>query len=138
MSLLLYMNKSPRSYTLGAILLFCVGVICYSIWPKPNWMARRQVRYELLRSADHPAAYTLNRLEPYVRVGVNINTVKRRLFPSFENKVYNRPATLQLGLDGVNLVLAIERGGRVTGIGRNIREKDDGEVWFAPPQWSKP
>ena len=73
-----------------------------------------------------------------MRVGEDINTVKRRLFPSFEKKVYDRHATLQLGLDGVNLELAIERGGRVIGIGRHIPEKDDGEVWFAPLQWSTP
>jgi hypothetical protein len=64
-----------------------------------------------------------------VRVGEDINTVKRRLFPAFEKKVYDRHATLQLELNGVNLVLAIEKGGRVIGIGRNIPEKDDGEVW---------
>lgn len=138
MSMLLNMRKSPRSLTLAAFIVICGGMIGYSCWPNPNWMARRQVRYELLHSTDRPPATTLERLEPYVRVGEDINTVKGRLFPSFEKKVYDRHTTLQLGLNDVNLVLAIERGGRVIGIGRNIPEKDDGEVWFAPFQWSMP
>lgn len=113
-------------------------VICCYVWTIPNWVTRRQVRYELLHSRGDVPAATLTRLEPYVRIGEDINTVKRRICLTHDEKVYHRNSTLAIGLGDVNLELAIAKGGRIVGIGRHIHGEDDGEIWFAPPQWKTP
>ena len=113
-------------------------VICSYVWTIPNRVTRRQVRYELLHSkGDRPSA-TLTRLEPYVRIGEDINTVKRRICVTNDENVYHRNSTLAIGLGDVNLELAIAKGGQIVGIGRHIHGEDDGEIWFAPPQWKTP
>ena len=137
MRVLRSMLKYPRLLALGTFALVS-GVICCQVWPGPYWMARRQVRYELLHSTGDLPSATLTRLEPYVRIGEDINTVKRRICLTNDAKVYHRNSTLAIGLGDVNLELAIAKGGRIVGIGRHIHGEDDGEIWFAPPQWKAP
>ena len=80
------------------------------------------------------------RLERLVRIGDTLKDVEKRLTPTPNNdrKGVTRPTYWALGLDGVNLEVAIESDGRVVGIGRYIWDRDDEPVWYAPPQWYHP
>ena len=125
------------------ILLFigavgCIVIACFC-WPSPNWIARHQLRAELMTMSG-TSEVQLSRLERFVRIGDNIHDVNNRLTPtpSRDRKDVKRPTCWSLGLDGVNLELAIESDGRVVGIGRYIWDRDDEPVWYAPPQWYHP
>lgn len=122
--------------SIGAV---CGVVIACFCWPYPNWIARHQLRAELM-TISGTSEVQLARLERFVRIGDNIHDVSNRLTPSpsSDRKDVNRRTYWSLGLDGVNLELAIESDGRVVGIGRYIWDQDDEPVWYAPPQWYQP
>ena len=113
----------------------CIVIACFC-WPSPNWNARRQLRAELMTMSG-TSEVQLARLERFVRIGDNIHDVIDRLTvtPSRDREDVKRPTYWSLGLDGVNLELAIETDGQVVGIGRYVWDLDDEPVWYAPPQW---
>ena len=79
----------------------------------------------------------LERLGRFVETGDHIDTVRKKLTdpPASEVKGVNCNTYWSLGLDGVNLELAIAANGRVVGIGRDIWGKDHEPEWFAPVCW---
>lgn len=72
-----------------------------------------------------------------MKVGDHIDTVRKKLtaMPTSEMKGVRRNTYWSLGLNGVNLELAIAANGRVVGIGRDIWGKDHEPEWFAPVSW---
>lgn len=117
------------------VLLTCALLIC-CLWPSGNWYARRQLRAELMSLSNSPDE-KLERLGRFVKVGDHIDTVRKKLTdpPTSEMKGVRRNTYWSLGLDGVNLELAITANGRVVGIGRDIWGKDHEPEWFAPVWW---
>ena len=113
-----------------------VALLIYCLWPSVNWYARRQLRVELMSLSTSPDE-ELERLGRFVKIGDHIDTVRKKLTdpPTSEMKGVRRNTFWSLGLDGVNLELAIAANGRVVGIGRDIWGKDHEPEWFAPVRW---
>ncbi len=126
-------GNSRQKITAIVSLLLLVGVACY-LWFPPNARARSSVRAILL--GGESTTQQLERLEPYVRVGEHIDSVRKRLTPRPDQEVDdgNRAQEWALGLSDVNLVLAVRADGRVIRIGRHIHKLDDGTVWLSPPK----
>jgi len=116
-------------------LVTCVLVI-YCLWPSGNWYARRKLRAELMSLSTSPNE-KLDRLGRFVKIGDHIDTVRKKLtdLPASEMKGVRRNTYWSLGLNGVNLELAIAANGHVVGIGRDIWGKDHEPEWFAPVRW---
>ena len=112
------------------------ALLIYCLWSSGNWYARRQLREELLSLSTSPNEQ-LERLGRFVKIGDHIDTVRKKLTdpPTSEMKGVRRNTYWSLGLDGVNLELAIAANGRVVGIGRDIWGKDHEPEWFAPVRW---
>ncbi len=117
------------------VLVTC-ALLIYCLWPSGNWYARRQLREELMSLSTSPNEQ-LERLGRFVKIGDHIDTVRKKLTdpPTSEMKGVRRNTYWSLGLDGVNLELAIAANGRVVGIGRDIWGKDHEPEWFAPVRW---
>ena len=117
------------------VLVTC-ALLIYCLWPSGNWYARRQLRVELMSLSTSPNE-KLERLERFVKIGDHIDTVRKKLTdpPTSEMEGVRRNTFWSLGLDGVNLELAIAGNGRVVGIGRDIWGKDHEPEWFAPVRW---
>jgi hypothetical protein len=117
------------------VLLTC-GLLIYFLWPSGNWYARRQLRAELM-SPSNSADEKLERLGRFVKIGDHIDAVRKKLTdpPNSEVKGVKRNTYWSLGLDGVNLELAIAANGRVVGIGRDIWGKDHEPEWFGTVWW---
>ena len=79
----------------------------------------------------------LQRLARFVKPGDHIDAVRKKLTdpPTSEIHGVERNTYWSLGLDGVNLELAVTEQGRVVGIGRHIWDKDDGVVWYKSVWW---
>lgn len=112
------------------------ALLFYLLWPSGNWYARRQLRAELLKPADS-RENQLARLERFVKLGDHIDVVRKKLTdpPTSEIKGVDRNTYWSLGLDGVNLELAIAANGRVVGIGCDIWGPENEPVWYAPVWW---
>ena len=123
---------------MGVFVTFALLIYC--LWPSGNWYARRQLRVELMSLSTSPNE-KLERLGRFVKIGDHIDTVRKKLTvpPTSEMKGVHRNTYWSLGLDGVNLELAIAANGRVVGIGRDIWGQDVEPVWYAPvwyaPVW---
>lgn len=117
------------------VLLTCVLLIFF-LWPSGNWYARRQLRAELMSPSTSPDE-KIKQLGRFVEIGDHIDTVRKKLTdpPTSEMKGVKRNTFWSLGLDGVNLELAIAANGRVVGIGRDIWGKEHEPEWFAPVSW---
>ncbi len=128
----------PNTFHRGLAICMLVagGLLIMILLPSENWYARRQLRAELLSVADSPDDELL-RLSRFVKLGDHIDEVRRKLTvsPASEQKGVDRNTYWSLGLDGVNLELAIAANGRVVGIGRYIWDQDDEPVWYAPVWW---
>ena len=134
------MRQTPsqffRACPILAAVVICCLVIGYGFWPQRNANARRHVRAVLLKTAASTDEQITN-LERFVRIGDHIDDVRHRLSPDPESepKGVKRPTEWSLGLQGVNLEIAIESDGRVVGIGRHIYGTDDGPFWYVSPRW---
>lgn len=117
------------------VLVTC-ALLIYCMWPSGNWYARRKLRVELMSLSTSPNE-KLERMGRFVKIGDHIDTVRKKLTdpPTSEMKGVRRNTFWSLGLDGVNLELAIAANGRVVGIGRDIWGKDHEPEWFAPVRW---
>lgn len=117
------------------VLLTC-ALLIFFLWPSGNWYARRQLRAELMSRSNSPDE-KLERLGRFVKIGDHIDAVRTKLTdpPNSEVKGVKRNTYWSLGLDGVNLELAIAANGRVVGIGRDIWGKDHEPEWFGPVWW---
>lgn len=117
------------------VLVTC-ALLIYCLWPSGNWYARRQLRVELMSLSTSPNE-KLERLGRFVKIGDHIDTVRKKLTdpPTSEMEGVRGNTFWSLGLDGVNLELAIAANGRVVGIGRDIWGKDHEPEWFAPVRW---
>ena len=129
-------SKIRQSWPIIAVAAFCCLIVGYAVWPLPNESARRQVGTVLLDTST-ATQQQLDQLADFVQVGDHIDDVRSRLSPdpANEEKGVKRQTEWSLGLQGVNLELAIEADGRVVGIGRHIHDTDDGVVWLSPPEW---
>lgn len=116
--------------------LVTYALLIYCLWPSGNWYARRKLRVELMSLSTSPNE-KLERMGRFVKIGDHIDTVRKKLTdpPTSEMKGVRRNTFWSLGLDGVNLELAIAANGRVVGIGRDIWGKDHEPEWFAPVRW---
>jgi hypothetical protein len=118
-----------------SVLVTC-ALLIYCLWPSGNWYARKKLRVELMSLSTSPNEI-LERLGRFVKIGDHIDTVRKKLTdpPTSELKGVRRNTFWSIGLDGVNLELAIAANGRVVGIGRDIWGKDHEPEWFAPVRW---
>jgi hypothetical protein len=132
----LALSDFVRSHPLVSVV--CCVVIGYCVWPRPDAIARRDVQAVLLVTSI-TADQQIANLERFVRIGDQIDVVRRRLAVEFEDspKGVKRRTMWSLGLQGVSLELAIESDGKVVGIGRHIHGVDDGPFWYAPPRWNQ-
>jgi hypothetical protein len=116
--------------------LLSSALLIYFLWPSGNWYARRQLRAELMSPSGSPDE-KLERLEPFVKIGDHIDAVRKKLTdpPASDTKGVDGNTFWSLGLDGVNLELAIAANGRVVGIGRDIWGKENEPEWYTPVWW---
>jgi hypothetical protein len=73
-------------------------------------------------------------LKPYVKLGDSYVVVAARLNQNVAaaQQTLRRPTYYSIGLDGVNLELALRTDGTVAGIGRYIHgQEKNGPVWLA-------
>jgi hypothetical protein len=128
------LTKKRATVTIAAGLLALVGV-AYVCWPAPNASARADVAV-ILRKPTSPKQQ-IEDLLPFVKIGDHISGVRNRLYsdPSDQPRIERATElTIPVASD-TQLVLAIRRGGKVVGIGRHLKDVDDGTCWFVEPEW---
>ena len=124
-----------RKYLVAGSVLTAL-ILIWVCWPSDAWFARRQLRAELMSISASPET-ELERLSGFVKLGDHIDTVRKKLTdpPTSEMRGVNKNTYWSLGLDGVNLELAITQQGRVVGIGRYIWAQDEEVVWYKSAWW---